>query len=243
MLTGEGATQRTVARATYADGTDRDVTHLVAFNTNNPLAAAIADAGPNAGAVTAGPAADGSGGAEAFLTARFDVHTVGVPADRAAENRGASPGRRRKRPRITSTKRCIPKLATLRIAPSDLCTDAEFVRRAYVDLVGVVPPADVTREFVADDDPGQADRPGGRPARQAGVRGHLGDEVGRVAANSPPPTRPSPARKRCSITDWLKEQIDGNVPVDEMVRELLASSGGTFAEPATNFYQHRDATR
>jgi hypothetical protein len=37
--------------------------------------------------------------------------------------------------------------------------------------------------------------------------------------------------------DWLTEQISNDVPIDEMVKELLTASGGTFRNPATNFYQ------
>ena len=35
----------------------------------------------------------------------------------------------------------------------------------------------------------------------------------------------------------LQERIAGNVPMNEIARELVGSSGGTFGEPATNFYQ------
>ncbi len=37
--------------------------------------------------------------------------------------------------------------------------------------------------------------------------------------------------------NWLQEQIASNVPMDDMVRELLGSKGGTFTSPATNYYQ------
>src|SRR5690606_32616342 len=36
---------------------------------------------------------------------------------------------------------------------------------------------------------------------------------------------------------WLTDKIANNVPLNEMVRELLSATGGTFTEPATNFYQ------
>jgi len=36
---------------------------------------------------------------------------------------------------------------------------------------------------------------------------------------------------------WLVDQIANNRPTDEMVRDLLSSSGGTFAQPTTNFYE------
>ena len=37
--------------------------------------------------------------------------------------------------------------------------------------------------------------------------------------------------------NWLQEQIAGNVPIDQMVQKLLGSVGGTFTNPATNYYQ------
>ena len=37
--------------------------------------------------------------------------------------------------------------------------------------------------------------------------------------------------------NWLQEKIAKNVPMDEMVQELLGANGGTFKNPATNFYQ------
>ena len=40
--------------------------------------------------------------------------------------------------------------------------------------------------------------------------------------------------------NWLVEKIAKNVPMDEMVQELLGASGGTFKNPATNYYQIDD---
>ena len=37
--------------------------------------------------------------------------------------------------------------------------------------------------------------------------------------------------------NWLKERIANNVPMDQIVRELLTSTGGTFVNPSTNYYQ------
>ena len=36
---------------------------------------------------------------------------------------------------------------------------------------------------------------------------------------------------------WLQEKIAKNVPTDEWVKELLGANGGTFKNPATNYYQ------
>ncbi|MEZ5951507.1 MAG: DUF1553 domain-containing protein [Planctomycetaceae bacterium] len=37
--------------------------------------------------------------------------------------------------------------------------------------------------------------------------------------------------------NWLAERIADNVPLDQLVQELLTSNGGTFSEPATNYYE------
>ena len=42
--------------------------------------------------------------------------------------------------------------------------------------------------------------------------------------------------------NWLREKIAANTPTDVMVRELLASKGGTFSSPATNYYQTETET-
>ena len=38
--------------------------------------------------------------------------------------------------------------------------------------------------------------------------------------------------------NWLQDKIAKNVPMDEMVQELLGANGGTFKNPATNYYQN-----
>ena len=38
--------------------------------------------------------------------------------------------------------------------------------------------------------------------------------------------------------NWLVEKLSKNTPMDEMVRELLGATGGTFKNPPTNFYQN-----
>ena len=45
------------------------------------------------------------------------------------------------------------KLQMLSIPPSELCSDQEYVRRAYLDLCGIVPTPDETRTFLADTAP------------------------------------------------------------------------------------------
>ena len=45
------------------------------------------------------------------------------------------------------------KLEKLHMPPADICTDEAFIRRAYIDICGVLPTADEWRKFMKDDRP------------------------------------------------------------------------------------------
>ena len=83
------------------------------------------------------------------------------------------------------------KLRTLRMNPSELCDDTTFLRRAYLDLLGVVPSAETARAFVADTAPDKRGRLIERLLQRRRVRGFLGDEMG-----GPAEDRGAPARLR-----------------------------------------------
>src|SRR5439155_9775684 len=68
VLEGKGATQQMVVRAKYSDGSERDVTSLAVFLSNNDTSAKISPEGM----VTAGERG------EAFVMARFNTFTVGA---------------------------------------------------------------------------------------------------------------------------------------------------------------------
>jgi hypothetical protein len=224
VLNGEGTTQRLTVRARYSDGTDRDVTSLAYFMTSNDNSAKI----DQTGQVTAAQRG------EAFIMARFETHTVGVPFVVLPKD-------------LAFTWRDVPqfnyvdalvdeKLRKLRIQPSELCDDREFVRRVYLDICGIVPTVEETQAFVADTAPDK--------------RAKLIDEllerkefvelwVMKWAELLQIRSSQQVSYKAALLYyNWLQEQIASNTPIDQMVRELLSAQGGTFTNAATNFYQN-----
>ena len=229
VLDGKGATQRLTVRAKYADGTDRDVTSLAYYMTNNDVSAAVAQDG----VVTAGARG------EAFIMARFSTYTVGTQFIVLPK------GLKFEFPKVAENNyidtHVHEKLKKLRILPSPVCNDEEFLRRVSIDVAGTLP----TRRRIPPLHGRQVARQAGEARRRSavaqGVRRDLADEVGRAAAD--PHERSTSARNRCcSYYTWLQSKIAGNVPMDQMVQELLASKGGTFANPATNYYQNETDT-
>jgi hypothetical protein len=223
VLDGEGATQRLTVRAKYSDGTDRDVTDLAYFMTNNDTTADVSQEG----IVTAGTRG------EAFIMARFETHTVGsqfIVLPKGLQFTWPNP------PANNYIDELIyAKLRKLRITPSEICSDEVFLRRAFLDVIGKLPTVEEYRAFVADSSPDKREK--------------LIDELlGRkeftelwvmkwaelLAIRSSPQVS---YKSAVLYYNWLQDRIADNVPMDDMVQELLSSKGGTFTDPATNYYQ------
>ena len=116
-----------VVRAKYSDGTDRDVTSLALFLSNNDNSAKIS---PD-GVVTAGERG------EAFVMARFATFTVGSQLIVLPKGLKFTFPKVEERNYIDTLVNA--KLKKLRIARPDLCNDETFLRRVYIDVIGVLP--------------------------------------------------------------------------------------------------------
>ena len=222
VLEGEGAKQRLVAVAHYSDGTMRDVSNLAAFTTNNERSAAVT----SEGAVTAGVRG------EAFVMARFDTHTVGTQVLALPVGLKYTP------PEVTGNyidQLVGDKLQKLRMLPSGICTDEEFLRRVTVDIVGLLPTEEEYNAFMSDT---AADK------RAKLVNSLLErKEFSEIWAMKWAQLLMIKSDNQVSYkaafqyASWLTNQFANNVPIDKIVRDLIASSGGVFETPATNFYQ------
>jgi hypothetical protein len=228
VLDGKGATQRLTVRAKYADGTDRDVTSLAFYMTNNDVSAAISQEG----VVTAGSRG------EAFVMARFSTFTVGTQFIVLPK------GLKFEFPKVAENNyvdaHVHNKLKKLRILPSPLCSDEEFLRRVSIDVTGTLPRVEDYRRFMADKSPDKRARlVDDLLSRKEFVEIWLMKwaELLQIRTSVNISTK-----SMLSYYTWLQTKIAGNVPMDQMVQELLASKGGTFANPATNYYQNETDT-
>ncbi|MEY3176063.1 MAG: hypothetical protein RLZZ436_3977 [Planctomycetota bacterium] len=229
VLDGEGATQKLTVRAKYADGTDRDVTNLAYFSSNNENSAEIAQTG----LVTA------HARGEAFIMARFDTHTVGshfivLPKGLQYEDP--------KTPEFNYVDTHVhSKLRKLRIVPSAVCTDEEFLRRVFVDITGTMPTIDDYEKFLADTTPDKRDK----LVDQLLQRKEFVDIwVMKWAELLQVRTIANRVEKKPMLAyfNWLRDKIANNTPTDKMVQELLGARGGSFANPAVNYYQTETET-
>ncbi len=227
VLNGTGSYQQLAVLAQYSDGTDRDVTSLAAYTTSNERTAKV----DKDGRVTA----DKRG--EAFVTARFDAFTVGANAivlPKDLKFKWPNP------PKGNYIDQLIhDKLRKLRITPSPIATDEVFVRRIHLDLIGTLPTPEQTEKFVADKDPKKRekliDRLLARP-QFVDIWVMKFSELLQIRSDNNV-NRGISYKATVLYHDWLKKKLRANEPMDKIVAELLASRGGTFSNPAANFYQ------
>jgi hypothetical protein len=223
VLDGKGTTQRLTVRAKYSDGTDRDVTGLAYFMTSNEQSAAVSQEG----IVTAGDRG------EAFIMARFDAFTVGSPFIVLPK------GLQFEFPQVPENNYIDTlvnaKLMKLRIIPSPLCSDEVFLRRAYLDICGLLPTREEYERFMSSTDPNKREK---LVDELLGRKEFVEIWVMKWAELLQIRTSQQVSYKAMLLYyNWLQDKIARNVPMDEMVQELLACKGGTFRNPATNYYQ------
>jgi hypothetical protein len=129
----------------------------------------------------------------------------------------------------------LAKWQKLGIAPSERATDAEFLRRAYLDAIGTLPTPAEVQAYLADPDP---DR-----------RGHLVDQLlarneyasfwagkwGDLLRNK----RRGEEAKRSTyaFAAWIRDAFQQNMPYDQFVRAILTAQGNVSDSPAVNWYR------
>jgi hypothetical protein len=223
VLDGKGATQKLTVRAKYSDGSDRDVTHLAFFMSNNDRSAAVSQEG----VVTGGERG------EAFISARFETFNVGVPFIVLPQGLQFTFPETPENNYIDTL--VFNKLKKLRMSPSGLCDDATFLRRVFLDIVGTVPTSAEVKKFLDDQDPKKREKLVDELlSRKEFVELWVMKWAELLQIRS---TNTVSYKSTLLYFNWLQDRIAANVPMDEMVRELLSSRGGTFSNPATNFYQ------
>jgi len=115
--------------------------------------------------------------------------------------------------------------------------DAEFLRRVYLDLTGIIPSAAEARAFLNDP----------APDKRAKLIDKLlaGDEYARHMQNTFDvlllDRRPDKFVKRPDWLEFLRKSFAANTPYDQLVREILSADGAdSKTRAAAAFYLNRD---
>ena len=226
-LLAPGGEQQIAVSAYYADGRRADVTHLASFQSNESVIAAVDEHG----LVRAGPL-PGEAAIMARYRGRFDTLLVTIPLAGAIDA-----GFWATLPRRNFIDELVwKKLERLGITPSAPTTDATFLRRAHIDIIGKLPAPSETRAFVADDAPEKRERLIDRLLERP--------EFAEQQANRwVDLLRPNPYRVGIkavrSLDSWIRTAFREDWPYDRFVRELVTARGGTFRDGAVTVFRDR----
>ena len=222
LLEAPARTQQAAVVAHFADGSSRDVTPLCYYSTSNPTVADI-DADGHVAFKTPGEVAVIAHYLGLVATTRL-THLVEVPGFVA-----------RPVPEDNPIDRAVfAKLNRMRVEASPDCTDAEFVRRASLDLIGVLPGPDEVHTFLADPAPDRrvrlVDALLDRPEFADFWALKLADVL---RANG----RMIETKGAIAFHRWIRAGLERDVPLDQFVRDLLTADGSTLRNPPANYYR------
>jgi hypothetical protein len=224
LLEGSNSQQHFMVQARYSDGTVRDVTRLALFLGNNETVARVSEEG----CVSAGQRG------EAFIQARFAEFNVGAQVIVVPK------GLPYRWPNVAAYNyiddAVYAKLKKLRLVPSQACDDATFIRRAFIDITGTLPTVEDLRTYEGDKDPGRRER---LIDQLLGRQEFAELWVMKLAELLEIRSRDNQVYPKAALLyyEWLRDQMLTNVPLDQIVRNLLTASGSTLREPAANYYQ------
>jgi hypothetical protein len=217
--------QQIVARAHFDDGTVRDVTRLTKFSSTDEHIASLAEEGLVVGH-RRGQVAVMARYLDQLVSCQFtlveDVAGFRWP-DPPANN--------------YIDELVYDRLQQLQYEPAPLCSDTEFVRRVYLDVLGILPKIDEQDAFLAGDAPDRRehlidqllDRPEHAhfwALKWADLLRLQKEEISEAGVHK--------------FYNWLVDAVARNMPLDQFARELLTAQGSTFDHPAANYYRACD---
>ncbi len=144
----KGARQQLIVRAYFTDGHAEDVTRWARFTSSNESVSKIDDQG------MVSVIGHGEASIKAWYLSQNVMATVSVGYEQAVD-----PAVFAEAPRKNFIDELVlAKLESLNVPPSPPATDAEFLRRAFLDTIGVLPTVEETRAFLADESSDKRDK-------------------------------------------------------------------------------------
>jgi len=210
--------------AMYTDGHEVDVTAHARFQSNREELVQV----DGFGKVTSGDN-PGEAAVMAAYMGSVDVFRALMPLDVPQDKR------QQPTPQYNFVDQLVDaKLERLNVRPSSICTDEEYLRRVFLDVIGTLPNSDEVRSFLADS----------RPDRRARVVESLlkrpeyaefwalrWSDLLRVDR------RTLGFKLAYDYYSWIRDSFAENKPYDQFVRELITAEGLLTQAPAGSLYK------
>ena len=223
-------TMQVIVRAWYSDGHAEDVTRWSKFSSTEDLVAAVDENG----------LVKVSGHGEAAITVWYSnlvaVSLISSPFPNAVAAKTFADS-----PRHNAIDDLVlKKLSALRIPPSPLCTDREFVRRAYLDAAGILPTPREVKKFLADPAPDKRSKLIEGLLQRSEFVDYWAYKWSDLLLIS---SRKLPLPAMRSFYQFVRQSVADNKPWDQFAREIITARGGNLHNgPANYFVLHKDVS-
>ena len=225
----KGDTQPLTVHAFFSDGTKRDVTRWARFT---PTDATIAEVDEATG--LAKVIGYGEGAISVWYSGQIALARITSPWPSVIPDEVFA----RTPKRNVIDKRVIEQLRRLNLKPSKPSSDSEFIRRVYLDVVGMLPTPQETKAFLADPPETKRDDLIEKLLAQPEFVDYWAYRLSDLFLISSKKLRPMALK---AYYDWLRGEIEKITPWDQLVRQVVAAKGDTLKNGAANFYSiHQD---
>jgi hypothetical protein len=225
-LTQAKDTQQVVVMAVRDDGTTQDVTEYARYSSNDDQVVEADDDGLITG-VKAG---------ETSVMVRYlggvGIVRVKLPRPAVADSEYAN-----FKSNNYIDELVLAKLKEVRIVPSDRSEDAEFLRRAYIDTIGVLPTSEEAKAFLDEKAPDKREKLVDRLLTRPEFVDYWTLKFSDLLRNN----QQTKQDKGLQVYyRWIRDSVRDNKPWDQMARELMTASGSGFQVGAANWYSIGD---
>ena len=223
-----GGNLQLAVRARYTDGTEKDVTKLAKYTSTDETVATVDPLGK---VTVLGP---GEGAVTVWFSSRIVIARLTSPFSNAVPDQVYTSS-----PRANFVDDLVlSQLQRLHLRPSPRADDATFVRRAFLDTIGRLPTPDETRAFVADTATNKVEKLTTQLLARKEYVDYWTYKWSDLLLVTGASLRPEPMK---SYYMWIRNRVESNAPWDQLVRDVVTSSGSSVDDGASNFYAvHQD---
>lgn len=218
-----GQKQQLIARATYTDGREQDVTPWVKWTSANDAVCQVNDQG------MVSVIAAGEGAISAWFDSRISVARVTVPFGNDVPAELFT--------RLSANnfidEEINRQLTLLKLPPSPRCDDATFIRRCYLDTIGLPPTVEETQKFLADASLVKRNALIEKLLERPEFVDYWSYKWSDILMLNGTLLRPAAIKTYYS---WIHNHVQKNTPWDVFVAEILTANGSTVENGAANFY-------
>lgn len=223
-----GVEQPMIVRAHFTDGHTEDVTRWAKYTSTNHTVCTVDDYG------LVKVVGSGEGAVVAWYLAQNTTATVTVPCRQPVTPETFTQATRAN----FIDDLVLEKLAALNIPPSPQSDDSEFLRRVFLDTIGLLPTVEEAKAFLEDADPDKRTKLIEQLLSRPEFVDYWAYQWSDLLLLTGNRLRPQAIK---SYYQWIRERVANNVPWDDFARGVLLAKGSTFENGAANFYAlHQD---